>query len=441
MYRSALAFLLLLAALPAQAQEDRLLSYWSELGPDGVIEVRAAVSGSHCPMLFVSPAIDARMWPRAAADANFPLLCAARLPHGTSSAWIAGKGLAGPAMNYQIEVTDRAGKSFSADVGWTVPLPVSDPHRILVLGDTGCRIKGAELQACDDPAKWPFPEIAKAAAALKPDLVIHVGDYLYRENACPAGNTGCAGTPFGDNWPTWAADFFDPAASLLAAAPFVFVRGNHEDCQRAGPGWLRLLGPLRYDATCTAHLAPYNVPLAAMNLIVMDDADAPDTSVDAAMVSTYKSEIAALADAPTPSWLLMHRPIWAAISGPLGIPIGGNKTLITAIGDAGIPSPVALLLAGHIHSFEALNYDAKVPPQIVAGFSGDNLDVTPHILKGAVFQGSSGVHVKDGLSVGGFGFLLMTKTDTGWTIDLYDMSGTVERQCVFAQGRVDCARP
>ena len=31
------------------------------------------------------------------------------------------------------------------------------PQRILVLGDTGCRIKGAALQACNDPAAGLFP--------------------------------------------------------------------------------------------------------------------------------------------------------------------------------------------------------------------------------------------------------------------------------------------
>ncbi len=38
---------------------------------------------------------------------------------------------------------------------------------------------------------------------------------------------------------------------------------------------------------------------------------------------------------------------------------------------------VSLMLSGHIHSFEAINYEAKIPPQVVAGFGGDNLDVTP----------------------------------------------------------------
>ena len=127
-------------------------------------------------------------------------------------------------------------------------MPVASPQRILVVGDTGCRIKGAALQACNDPAPGLFRRLAAAAARLKPDLVIHVGDYLYRESACPAGNAGCAGSPWGDNWITWQADFLTPAAPLLAAAPIVLVRGNHEDCRRSGAGLLRLQGPSGFEA-------------------------------------------------------------------------------------------------------------------------------------------------------------------------------------------------
>jgi hypothetical protein len=195
-----------------------------------------------------------------------------------------------------------------------------------VLGDTGCRIKGKELQDCANPKDWPFPKIAARAAKLKPDLVIHVGDFLYRENACPAGFAGCAGTPYGDNWPTWDVDFFTPAKPLLAAAPWVFVRGNHEDCARAGAGWLRLLGPLPFaaGAPCTAHLAPYSVPTGAVNLVVMDNADAPDTSVASDLVPIFRSEIASLATAEAPSWLLLHRPIWGALTGPFGHSVAGG---------------------------------------------------------------------------------------------------------------------
>ncbi len=108
-------------------------------------------------------------------------------------------------------------------------------------------MKGSLVQPCNDARQWPFAAIARKAADLKPDLVIHVGDYLYRgERVSGELMPDVRGTPFGDNWPEkkrWAADFFTPAQPLLAAAPWVFVRGNHEDCQRAGPGWTRLLAP------------------------------------------------------------------------------------------------------------------------------------------------------------------------------------------------------
>ncbi|MDE1938660.1 MAG: metallophosphoesterase [Alphaproteobacteria bacterium] len=402
-------------ALPAQGQQVQ--SAWVQYAPNGAVEARAVVAGDACPAIAIDGA-QSPMRLRAAGDAIFPTVCSAPVPKGA--------------------------KAVSLD-GHALPVPVADPTRILVMGDTGCRIKGKELQACNDPKKWPFPEMAKEEARLKPDLVIDVGDYLYRENACPAGFAGCTDTPHGDNWPTWDADFFAPAAPLLGAAPWVLVRGNHEDCERAGKGWLRILGPQAYDpnAACVPHLAPYSVPMGPINLVVMDDANAPDTSIAADMVPVYRSEIAALANAPAPSWLLMHRPIWGAVSGPLNVPVGGNQTLIKAIGSTGIPSPVALMLSGHIHTFEAMNYGPHdhVPPQIVAGFGGDKLDPTPWKLTGTIFQGDSGVNVKDGLSLPGFGFLMMRKVADGWDVDVHNVNGKIERRCWFRAGHVGCAKP
>jgi hypothetical protein len=415
MRRLALILPLALLSLPGHAQSPKVLSQWVQLGAGGAADARAIVEGKVCPRL-ATDGQAVQMTVRAAAKTEFAQVCTAPVPAGAKSASIGSAAL---------------------------PLAVAIPERILVLGDTGCRIKGSALQACNDPKQWPFPALAAAAAKLKPDLIIHVGDYLYRENACPAGNTGCAGTPFGDNWPTWNADFFTPAAPLLSVAPVVFVRGNHEDCQRAGFGYMRMLAPIAFDpaAPCDDHISPYGVPLGGFGLVVMDDANAPDTSVDANAVPAYQNELGALSSLTEPIWLVMHRPIWGAVSGPLGIPAGGNATLIAAVDKRPFPSTVKLMLAGHIHSFEAINYDGKVPPQIVSGTGGDNLDTTPTDLKGAIFQGSSGVSVKDGMSINGFGFLLMTKLRDRWTIDLYDSNATYQRQCVFASGRVDCPNP
>jgi hypothetical protein len=81
-----------------------------------------------------------------------------------------------------------------------------------------------------------------------------------------------------------------------------------------------------------------------------------------------------------------------------------------------------------------------LPPQLIAGFGGDTLDPTPSILKGTVFQGKSGVVVKDGLSLPGHGFLLMIKDADGWTINVHDINGRIERTCLLRGGRIDCPK-
>jgi hypothetical protein len=414
MKKLALAFLFSILPIAAQAAD----SAWVQAVANG-FEARLVTSAPVCPMLHTDKG-DMAMSMRAAANANFPLICTAAIPPGAVRASVAGMAL---------------------------PLPVAQPQRILVLGDTGCRIKGTALQSCNDPAKWPFPQLAAAAAKLKPDLVIHLGDYLYRESPCPAGADGCAGSPWGDNWTTWQADFFTPAAPLLAAAPIVLVRGNHEDCLRAGPGWLRLQGPSPNAEACIPHLPVYTVDLGTVRLAVMDDATASDTDIVQPDNESYAAELAGLGAIAGPVWFVHHRPIWGAVTGPLGIPVGGNLTLIDADRIAvqhGAPllAPnVELMLSGHLHTFEAINYAKTVPPQIVAGNGGDDLLITPKNLRGTQFQGHSGVTVADGLSVGGFGFLLMTRTEGGWTIALYDSAGTKTRTCRFTEGnpgRLDC---
>ena len=384
-----LSFALLLLPLAARADDPKPLAEWRQLGPGGSVETRAVVDGAACP---------AAMQQRVAASADFPLVCAA-----------------------------------------SAATPKLDAERILVLGDTGCRIKDTLVQPCNDPAAWPFASLAAAAAKLRPDVVVHVGDYLYRESPCPAGNTGCAGTPWGNNWATWKADFFDPAAPLLAAAPWVIVRGNHEDCSRSGPGWLRLLGPLTYQpAGCTSHVAPYAIPLKPMNLIVMDDADASDILAPSDQVAVYRGDFASVAKlASSPSWLIMHRPIWGVVKLPLGMVTGGNSTMMAALDSSGIPSNIALLVAGHIHTFEAINYVAGAPPQILAGEGGDLLDQAPADLTG---QTIGRMKISSGLSLPGYGFLLFTHSGSRWSIDVRAADGSHERTCIFASARLDCGK-
>jgi calcineurin-like phosphoesterase family protein len=441
------AFLLAASLLPfvAQADESTLLSYWVQVGPGGADEARALVSADACPIIVsfaddkAEHRTDTPMTVRAPAAGGFPMVCAGPMPAEADSAWIATSRGEGDARQLALQRNARSAAWHPRDPEHALPLRRREPERILVLGDTGCRLKGDTVQACNDPLLWPFPTLAKAAAKLRPDLIVDVGDYLYRETPCPAGNAGCAGSPSGENdWGAWKADWFDPAAPLFAAAPVVLVRGNHEGCDRAGLTYLRTMGPYAFDpgAPCAGHQAPFTVPLGPMDLVVMDDADSANDVIDTE-IPTYKAEFAAL-HGPRPIWLAMHCPVWGVVSGPLGLPVGGDAMLIDALGRDGIPPLTELLIAGHIHTFEAINYAAKVPPQIISGTGGDRLDTAPDDLKGTIFTGQSGVTVKDGLSVNGFGFLMMTKLKDRWTIDLYDSDATYERQCVFANGRVDC---
>ena len=416
--------ILALAAFLLPASASAQTAAWVQLGPGGVAEARAVTSAAACPQALVDGKAMA-MTIRAAGDAQFQLTCALPIPAGAKAVSVDGRAL---------------------------PVPVTNPKTILVLGDTGCRIKGTFVQACNDPKAWPFAALAASAAALKPDLVIHLGDYLYRESPCPPAFAGCAGSPYGDNWASWDADFFTPGAPLLAAAPFIVIRGNHEDCARAGAGYIRLLGPLAYDPAtpCIDHLAPYAVTAGRQTIAVTDTAIGSDQTIDDKVVADFQKDfeaLTALANAAPGHqvWLTSHRPIWGAITGPAGIPIGGSVNLIQAAGGLRALAGVSLMLAGHIHSFEAMNYTAlrgqKVPPQIVAGNGGDNLDVTPVNLKHAIFQGSSGVNVADGLSVGGYGFLTMTRAGAGWSIQLYDLAGVAGMKCALASGRLTCEPP
>jgi len=203
--RLAALALLLLAGRASAAEPIQPAAAWTELTGHGA-EVRAIAREDHCPIAD----IDGHAIPlglRAPANAEFPGVCSLAVPRTARSVKLNGRAM---------------------------PMPAAEARRIVVIGDSGCRVKGTLVQDCNDPSKWPFPRIAALAAAKAPDLVIHVGDYYYRESPCPLGKTVCPGSPHGDRFSTWKADFLDPSAPLMAAAPMILVRGNHESCKRGG---------------------------------------------------------------------------------------------------------------------------------------------------------------------------------------------------------------
>lgn len=373
-----------------------ILSAWLQYAADGEPHARAVVTDAACPALTVDGRPIA-MRERAARGQQFAdLVCDAAVP---------------PEAKH-LRIGDRP-----------LPAPAHEPRTIVVLGDTGCRISALRAQSCDDPAAWPFPANARAIAAVHPDLIIHVGDYLYRENPCPL-LARCADSPHGDDAPAWYADFLTPAAPMFAAAPVVLMRGNHEECSRNGAGWFRYLDPHAF-APCTNATAPYAVDLGDLNLVAFDSAVAEDQKVDPAYAPVYRKQFAEVRGlAHGTSWFITHRPPYT------------NDDERTAMGDA--LAPFDAVLSGHIHFFAAMNV-ATLPPLIVNGEGGTQLD--PNYAPFLGFDVGSLKVIGRVFGASQFGFGLYTRTGDGWTISLRDPDGVERAHCTLVRRAVSCGAP
>ena len=122
---------------------------------------------------------------------------------------------------------------------------------------------------------------------------------LYRQGPCPDGSdVSCVdinGPPYfsvddlngtaanflpgywGDNLYGWWADFFYPSRFLMQTSPLLAIRGNHENCDRAGHGYFLFLAQEEYPPEmlaghhCTGYSHPYAVPFDNEQFLVMDD--------------------------------------------------------------------------------------------------------------------------------------------------------------------------
>ncbi|GJM14850.1 MAG: hypothetical protein DHS20C13_01770 [Thermodesulfobacteriota bacterium] len=304
------------------------------------------------------------------------------------------------------------------------------------MGDTGCRLETGDVpQSCNDPEAWPFKQIADTASSFNPDLVIHVGDYLYREDACPQGDTGCEGSPFGDNLATWDADFFTPADNLLRKAPWVFSRGNHEECGRAGKGWFVLLDPNTPFEKCEEFTPPYVVDIGFVNLLMLDSSAAKDNSAPDDQVEVYKSQIATLENASgNNAWMVTHHPFWG-IGESSGELFMINDTL-EASSENVLANGINLVVSGHIHFFEVLNFVGARQPQLIVGMSGtevDSLVTTP-------FPGLEigGATVNEGFNLNEFGFALLELVGEVWEMSIRDVKGEVLLECEIDGDMATC---
>jgi predicted phosphodiesterase len=374
---------------------------WTEIAPNTQVLARVVTSDA-CPSL----EIDSKTVPmteRVHMSEKFPVnVCELIIPRSTTSVRVHATGGEDSAL----------------------PMMVQEPKKIVVFGDTGCRMKGKYVQNCNDPNEWPFPKLMELAAREKPDLVIHVGDYLYRETPCPIDpKTGkqmnqCAGAAWGNGWEGWKADFFSPASPLLQTAPWIFVRGNHELCARAGEGWFRFLDPRIYEKNCSDRTEAYRVEFPSLKMSVLDSSSADDDHAGDENVRYFTNQINLIQAGGASDWVLTHRPFW---SGPI------NQTLQESARNAGLSvkgSPFDLILAGHVHLFEAFTFNDHGPSQLVLGNGGTEMNDDAFAKTMRSLSKSDSRKIKKAIVKRDFGYLVLDQEDQeSWSAEVRSKDG------------------
>ncbi|WP_172621170.1 metallophosphoesterase [Microbulbifer sp. GL-2] len=406
---------------------------WVQFGPDGY-QVRAITSRAACPIALVRTA-------QSKTESKIPLSTRA-LPSGDDF----------PNRVCELNLPKNTQAVTIAEYGLDMTVKDQDIKKFAILGDTGCRIKvkdgSSDIQACNDLDEWPFPTVSSSIATKEFDAIIHTGDILYRESPCPEGNKGCAGSPYGYGYSGFEADFFDPAIGLLRTRPWIFVRGNHEKCGRAGIAWTRYFSPWPIaDGQCREFEQPYTLDFGTVQLLVMDTSASHDLPpLVPGQIEHYRGQFEELAKVVDKdrSWLLAHHPVWAfRIRGTdSGEPAPASQTLIAAIvndqGDQILETQA--VIAGHVHNFTLFDYGDSMP-QLIIGNAGALLDL-------AFQQDQVGLKIgertiKRLTSFSDFGFSLAElQQQRGWEFIQFDKDGNPygvsctlkERTCVEAGG-------
>lgn len=410
---------LVLFAVPAPAQQGTLLYWWTQAGAQGEWLFRTVyASGTSCP----APASV-----RALPSDSFPVLvCQQRL--GAQPVQLPG-----------------------------MPRPAAAPptraQRVVAIGDTGCR---ASEQDCGSPTAWPFAPVAHAARGAHADLAVHVGDYIYRETLHDCGKVT---TPCGDNWKTWRADWFQPVGELLADAPWVFARGNHEDCTRGGTGWFLFFDPRDVPSNadrCAGTTNPYAVQVPGVGtMLILDTACAPwystgcwstggsdpvnDTTLAIPAYAGQLAQVPGLISGAETVWLVTHVPVWARDYPGQPDSIGSmilQGALRRTWRNGELPPAVALSLVGHVHAWEALDFAAPRTPIVIVGDGGTS---ESEGLPSAMPSPAGGVAVDGYWPSLAFGYTVLQATGSGWDVTLVPLPGTGSgARCRLTGGQLTC---
>jgi hypothetical protein len=358
-----------------------------------------------------------------------------------------------------------------------MPLRPARVKSILYIGDTGCRMEyqdgDYDFQDCRDPNAWPWADLAKLIAKAKPDVVLMSGDLHYRDSPCPVKGTDgkdwlyCQGLPWGYGSESWMADFFHPAAPLLAVAPWIVGRGNHEICTRAGQGWHRFFDLRPYDAAnaCIVDTQeadalantspPYIVKLGDTQIMMFDSSAVPVkwNFSDPVQDATFKNlqaqllqlEARARASTGIKTTLFNNHQNTLAYSVVKNSQVAGQPGMIELFkslwDDSYFPDFVDLVLESHVHNFQALSFQTDNPGTFISGFTGvslyalpENSTKTTEVAPGVVVDEFAFTRKK-------FGFVMMDKKSDGqYLFKVYDQTKTLLTACDQQQRALTCTK-
>ncbi|AAZ68209.1 metallophosphoesterase [Ehrlichia canis] len=333
--------------------------------------------------------------------------------------------------------------------GMEVPVINKEIRKIAIIADTGCIVSfwrgKLYQQRCTSSEEWPLKKILSNIAQHYPDLIVHVGDYLYRAGKC-VDVEKCGNVRGGDNSEAWKADWLGPSVLIADKAPFLFVRGNHENCDRSYMGWFRYLDPHQYPSSsdkCNNFTDSWMFNASRLNsgnldFYVFDSSFGDEKNVLDSDIQNLKEQFLPLLKSKSSNiWFLTHRPLWSYSTHIKGGDIYyGNVSQKKAFGDL-FPDNVSVVLSGHMHlsqvlDLESTNKEKYVPMQIIAGNGGALLHGVPEdklLFKNVRIGDVIANTITNELD---FGFAIVTMQEPGLTGDvivtLYNASGKEVRQ-------------
>lgn len=415
------------SAAPAATAAPTVAYAWVQYNGGTVASARAILaSGSPCPKIEVG-SLKTSMTARA-------------IPGGLSpaNAYDGFADIEVCELDFQLSPATTTGHIVIDGYPQALPTPTGAADQMLVIGDTGCRVKVSDShpgtpQWCEGGTlkrgAWGFPALAATATSqTRPDAILHVGDYLYRENTIKPDGDHCRLSPpdemyrksrgwvdCGYNWDSWQDDFFAPAktSGILGHAPWIYVRGNHEGCTRAWNGYYLFFYPGPVPASCdpSTPITPYAVNLDGLDVYVVDTSNEDSGSAQSSFATVFDE----LAGSSTNSWLATHVPT-------------------TELGDAFDDSKLAQreflrwLHVGHEHLFANMAPSGRQPETITGG-SGTGLDSCP---SGSV--ACDALHAPDECCYGAtasdqgrYSYMVVESHSGKWSAALYDVAGSAEQ--------------